>query len=436
MTSDRPTDRPRDRIDRIDRIESIESSRESSRSIDVDRSRIDRIARAFDVDVDVDVERDVRFPEASIARECVALNSMHSFRTNARPSSRASSSSSSSRRRPRNSSSSSSIARTLANGRRRSNTARDARASRRTGEDTESKEEKIDGFGFAAAGFLFPYHVGAWRALRDELDVMDAESPFAGSSAGALVAVLRACAFTPNDGERILRDILRDLRANGVVGRVGGVLERALRRELPANAHELCSRGKVFVSVSSFRAYSRDERERMRQTSTSVPFFALEGELISEFSSFDDLIGALLASCHIPLYCGWPARRYRGKWCVDGGWFDLAPVPPNAKNAVRVCGIPLLDAWRQADESDGAFAPDARFWAGWGDRPLIAPDAAGGTPELDYKTTITWALFPASDEDLQRLERLGREDALRWARANGYATNRPISIDASLQTTK
>ena len=231
-------------------------------------------------------------------------------------------------------------------------------------------------------------------------------------------------------------DILADCRANGVVGRVGAVLERALRRELPANAHELCSRDNLFVSVSTVRALSTHERDDMKrarrargQSDANVPFFTLDGELISAFESFDDLIGALLASCHIPLYCGWPARRYRGKWCVDGGWFDLAPVPPNVDNAVRVCGIPLLDAWRKAGEDDGAFAPDARFWAGWGERPLIAPDAVDGVPELDYKTTITWALFPAGDEELRRLVRLGREDALRWARANGYCA-------ASLETAR
>lgn len=38
---------------------------------------------------------------------------------------------------------------------------------------------------------------------------------------------------------------------------------------------------------------------------------ALDGEIISTFDDFDDLVGALLSSCHIPLYCGWPARNYR-----------------------------------------------------------------------------------------------------------------------------
>jgi len=317
--------------------------------------------------------------------------------------------------------------------RRRRRHARGCRAVGRNGADDGARAPAAPGgYGFSAAGFLFPYHVGAWRALREECGLArDSSEAFAGASAGSLVAALHCCGLTPDDGERILMDILADCRTNGVVGRVGGVLERALRRELPPNAHELCSRGNLFVSVSTIRALSASEREEMKRErreqgksdASNVMFFTLDGELIDSFDSFDDLVGALLASCHIPLYCGWPARRYRGKWCVDGGWFDLAPVPPNVDNPVRVCGIPLLDAWRKAGEDDGAFAPDARFWAGWGERPLIAPDALGGVPELDYKTTITWALFPAGDEELQQLVRLGREDALRWARANGYVKN-------------
>ena len=76
-------------------------------------------------------------------------------------------------------------------------------------------------------------------------------------------------------------DVLADCRANGVVGRVGAVLANALRKELPSDAHERCSRGNLFISVSS--PMMRDGK------------FALDGELVSAFESFDDLVGALLA---------------------------------------------------------------------------------------------------------------------------------------------
>jgi len=53
-----------------------------------------------------------------------------------------------------------------------------------------------------------------------------------------------------------------------------------LRRLLPADIHERCS-GRAFVAVTTVFPRPR-------------------GLLVSEFSSRDDLIAALLTSCHIP----------------------------------------------------------------------------------------------------------------------------------------
>jgi len=120
--------------------------------------------------------------------------------------------------------------------------------------------------------------------------------------------------------------------------------------------------------------------------------------VVSEFTDFDDLVGALLSSCHIPLYCGWPARHYRGRWRVDGGWTQLTPTPPGLGGgggaaAVRVSAFPLLEAWGQSVAGDGAetgnyFAQQASFWDGWGEWDerggLIAPDGAGGEPQVEY----------------------------------------------------
>ena len=289
-----------------------------------------------------------------------------------------------------------------------------ASASRRVAASS-STSTATDGVGFSAAGFFFPYHVGVWEELVALKVMRSDETPCAGASAGSLVAAMHCCGLTPADGKRILMDVLADCRANGVVGRVGAVLENALRKELPSDAHERCSRGNLFISVSS--PMMRDGK------------FALDGELVSAFESFDDLVGALLASCHIPLYCGWPARRYRGKWCVDGGWHNLTPTPPGSERSVRVCAFPLLDAWRKAEPGDGkesgdVFAQQASFWAGWGDDDarnlLVAPDAAGGKPEWDYSEAIRFALLPGSNDVLEEMIVMGRMDARRWAKSVGF----------------
>lgn len=304
----------------------------------------------------------------------------------------------------------------------RSRRARAARASSSSSSST-SAGETISGVGFSAAGFFFPYHLGVWETLV-ELGVMrSGETPCAGSSAGSLVAALHACGKTPADGERILRDVLRDCREKGVVGRVGGVLERVLRRELPSDAHVRCSRGNLFISVSSPK-WTSDEK--------GGSSFILEGEIISRFDSYDDLIGAILASCHIPLYCGWAWRNYRDRPCVDGGWYDLAPRPLVDGRHLRVCAFPLLDAWYKAQPGDGkesgdVFAQQASFWSGWGDDDkrglLVAPDSAGGSVDWDFKDigVMKYAFLPGDDQKLEEMVAMGREDARRWAMSAGYA---------------
>lgn len=283
-----------------------------------------------------------------------------------------------------------------------------------------------DGVGFSAAGMIFPYHVGAWEVLC-ETGVLGPSTPVAGASAGALVAAMHACGLSPDEGRRVLMGVLRDCRENGVVGRVGGVLETALRRELPEDAHVRCSRSNLFVSVTA-PAWA-DARTPGAPAGFNGGPGALENELISDFDSRDDLIGALLSSCHIPLYCGWPARRYRGRLRVDGGWTRLAPTPPVSERAVRVASFPLLERWREAPPGDGTktgnyFERQASFWEDWGvsedEGLLIAPDGAYGEPTMDFLEMGKWALLPQDDATLDALVEMGRADANRWATLNGF----------------
>jgi len=283
-----------------------------------------------------------------------------------------------------------------------------------------------DGFGFSAAGMIFPYHCGAWEVL-DELNMLTPDTPVAGASAGALVAAMHACGITPKEGKRILLSVLVNCRDNGVLGRVGVVLEGALRKELPTDAHVRCSNGNLFVSITSPRFVTGNGDVAGFNKGPML----LENTLISKFESRDDLIGALLASCHIPVYCGWPARRFRGKWCVDGGWTNLTPVPGGCVNPARVASFPLLDAWATAPPGDGTksgnyFEQQAKFWSDWGigdsNGLLIAPDGANGTSPVEYTTLGKWALLPQGDDTLEELSAMGRADAKRWAAKFGHQT--------------
>ena len=62
-------------------------------------------------------------------------------------------------------------------------------------------------------------------------------------------------------------------------------------------------------------------------------------------------MGALLTSCHIPLYAnGRLVTKYRGGYYVDGGVTDFLPSPPSVK-VVKVCCFPVNRAFARLHPS-------------------------------------------------------------------------------------
>ncbi|PIO28623.1 hypothetical protein AB205_0033720, partial [Aquarana catesbeiana] len=82
------------------------------------------------------------------------------------------------------------------------------------------------------------------------------------------------------------------------------ILKDGLYRNLPENAHELAS-GKLCVSLTRVS----------------------DGEnvLVSEFSSKEELIQALICSAFVPVYCGIIPPTFRGVRYVDGGISNNLP---------------------------------------------------------------------------------------------------------------
>ena len=65
----------------------------------------------------------------------------------------------------------------------------------------------------------------------------------------------------------------------------------------------------------------------------------------------DDLVEALLTSCHIPIYAnGSWATLYRGRYYVDGGVTDFVPSPPTP-TVVKVCCFPVSEAFARVKPS-------------------------------------------------------------------------------------
>ena len=179
----------------------------------------------------------------------------------------------------------------------------------------------------SGSGWLFPWHVGVLAALRARPRALASASEglrVTGTSGGAIVAVTDACGIAPEDAMKMSMEIAKQLRAQppnanrgdtwlSSWGRMGGVLERALHEHLPTDAHERCNGGRGGITATPVRGPADKMVWR-------------EPELISHFTSRDDLIEACLASSHIPYYLdGELAREWRGRWWVDGGMLDILP---------------------------------------------------------------------------------------------------------------
>ncbi|KAJ9514702.1 hypothetical protein QJQ45_028417 [Haematococcus lacustris] len=215
--------------------------------------------------------------------------------------------------------------------------------------------------------FLFSYHIAVVKVLRRR-GLISAGTPLAGVSAGSLVAALVKCDVPTEDIQAMFFECVDDLRQQGTAGRIRGVLQAAMERHLPDNAHQLCSGG-LFVGISELLPYPRHVQ-------------------VSQFPSRAALIDALLTSCHLPRYSS-PAwtLTYNGRPTVDGGFTAIVPsLPPSTGcHTVKVCCLPAsrvdkLPFLNKREAMAGvAILPDWRQRADWA---AAGQQTAGASPLL------------------------------------------------------
>lgn len=228
-------------------------------------------------------------------------------------------------------------------------------------------------FGFSAGGLVFPYLLGVASQLTDS-GVITEETKLGGASAGSLVAACAKSGVSYGSLVDSLLNLAHNCRVHGTQGRLAYFLEQELQQMLPEDIHERCN-GSTYIAVT-------------RVTPTVYP------ELVSQFSSKDDLIQTLLTSCHIPWYLdGQLVRWYRGAYYFDGGITNFIPSPPGT-NTVRVCCFPS----RQLRRIGGI---------------AISPDTYEEWP-YTMNEMLNWAFRPASDHMLLQLMDKGRRDAEAW----------------------
>ncbi|XP_072256401.1 patatin-like phospholipase domain-containing protein 2 isoform X2 [Pyxicephalus adspersus] len=160
------------------------------------------------------------------------------------------------------------------------------------------------------------------------------------------------------------------------------ILKNGLYRNLPENAHELAS-GKLCISLTRVS----------------------DGEnvLVSEFSSKDELIQALICSAFVPIYCGIIPPTFRGVRYVDGGISNNLPEY-ELKNTITISPF--------SGESD-----------------ICPRDNSTNFHELRITNTsiqfslgnlyrLTRALFPPEPKVLGEMCQQGYNDALRFLKDN------------------
>lgn len=172
------------------------------------------------------------------------------------------------------------------------------------------KDDHRMNFSFAGCGFLGIYHVGVASCLRRHAPHLIESCRFAGASAGAIVACCLICDCCLGNCTTFVLRLATKARSFSIGPlhpsfKITKILRDALREVLPDNAHEIAS-GKLFISLTRV-----SDRKNV---------------VVSEFSSKEELIQALMCSAHVPLYSGLVPPTFRGVRYVDGGLSDNIPA--------------------------------------------------------------------------------------------------------------
>ncbi|XP_075766194.1 omega-hydroxyceramide transacylase isoform X2 [Pelodiscus sinensis] len=150
---------------------------------------------------------------------------------------------------------------------------------------------------FSGSGFLALYQIGVVQSLLELApDILRSASKVYGASAGSLIAAAVVCEASLEDLKESFQEAVRNARKT-ILGPLSPscntlrTVQKGLYKMLPENSHQVAS-GRLHISLT-------------RVTDG-------QNVMVSEFSSKEDLIQALICSCFVPIYCGFIPPSFRG----------------------------------------------------------------------------------------------------------------------------
>ncbi|XP_075235220.1 brummer [Lycorma delicatula] len=238
---------------------------------------------------------------------------------------------------------------------------------------------------FAGCGFLGIYHVGVAVCFKKYAPHLLLDK-ISGASAGGIAACCLLCDLPIGDITTDVLNLIREARARTLGPfspsfNVQAVLLEGLKKVLPEDAH-LRVNGKLHISLT--RVYDG------------------KNVLVSEFSSKDDLLQALLASAFVPIFSGLIPPKFHGVRYIDGGFSDNLPtLDENTITVSPFCG-----------ESD--ICPRDLS------SQLFHVNVANTSIELSRQNIHRFAriLWPPKPEVLSNMCKQGFDDALRFLHRN------------------
>ncbi|KIZ00064.1 hypothetical protein MNEG_7899 [Monoraphidium neglectum] len=244
------------------------------------------------------------------------------------------------------------------------------------------------GIAFSGGGFRYAYFLGVGEVLLD-LGLVDPSTRVSGASSGSLGAVLLKCGFDARDVLLSTLNFAVDVRQHGIKGRLGPALRSYLQTHLPPCAGA-SNNGTTFLAVT--------------QVWPSVRTM-----LHYSFGTKDELIDAMLASCHLPsISDGSITVRFKQRPHIDGGLLSVLTPPPDTTHTVNVCSMPS----RQIARLPLYITRPAQS------EISISPDSYQQWP-YNRRETCALAVAPPQDEFIVDMYQRGLHDARSWAEAVG-----------------